>query len=213
MLETKTEIDVNAEFANSLTHGIGVLLGIIGVPVLMTLALRSGSLPALIGAGIYALSFLMVFTSSTLYHCCFRADVKRMLRILDHISIYFLIAGTYTPFILIYMNNTMGAVLLSLQWGLTLFGIFFKIYRINKFKKLSLTIYLTMGWMIAGFGKMCYETVPGSVMILVLAGGLCYTIGVIFYVREKWNYNHAVWHIFVLFGGISHFAAVGLALS
>lgn len=201
------------ELANSISHGFGILLGVVCIPVLIALAAKSGSTAGLVGACIYGFSFLMVYTFSTLYHGFQQVHVKSILEKLDHISIYFLIAGTYTPFILIYMNNATGITMLTALWGLTLTGIFFKAFYTGRYEKLSVSIYLLMGWILLAAGKTFFVSLPLPVISLVAAGGILYTLGVYFYVIKSFTYHHAVWHFFVLAASICHFVAVLLAVA
>jgi len=200
------------ELANSLSHGFGVLFGIVCMPVLIAFAAKNGNPAGVVGACIYGFSFLMVFGFSTLYHSFQHTETKAMLKIMDHISIYFLIAGTYTPFILIYMNNTVGISMLVALWTLTFLGILFKAFYTGKYEKLSVIIYLAMGWILLAGGKAFFVSLPVPVISLVAVGGLLYTLGVIFYVWKGFTYHHAVWHFFVLAAGICHYVAVLMAV-
>jgi len=201
------------ELANSLSHGFGILFGLVSVPVLIAFATKNGSAAGVVGACVYGFSFLMVYTFSTLYHSFQQIKVKAILKKFDHISIYFLIAGTYTPFLLIYMYNAIGITMLATLWGLTLVGTFFKAFHAGKYEKLSVAIYLFMGWILLAAGKTFFVSLPIPVISLVAAGGILYTLGVIFYVWKGFTYHHAVWHFFVLAAGICHFAAVLLAVA
>ena len=207
-----SEKAMKQELANSLSHGFGILFGIVSIPVLIAFAARSGNPAGVVGACIFGFSFLMVYTFSTLYHSFQHIEVKAILKKFDHISIYFLIAGTYTPFLLIYMNNAVGISMLVALWSLTLFGIFFKAFHAGKYEKLSVAIYLMMGWILLAAGKTFFVALPLPVISLVAAGGILYTLGVIFYVWKGFTYHHAVWHFFVLAAGICHYAAVLLAV-
>jgi len=200
------------EIVNGLTAGIGMLFGISGLPVLAGLATSHGNTPGIIGAGIYGFCFLLLFTSSTVYHFAQEPGVKQVFKVLDHISIYFLIAGTYTPFLLIYMNNEFGITILSVLWGLTVLGIFFKIRFTGKFEIISTIIYLLMGWIMISGGRRFFDNLPVEVLIFIFIGGGLYSVGVFFYLWDKYSYTHAVWHLFVLGGAVSHYIAVFLAM-
>ena len=200
------------EIVNGLTAGIGMLFGISGLPVLAGLATAHGNTPGIIGAGIYGFCFLLLFTSSTVYHFAQEPGVKQVFKVLDHISIYFLIAGTYTPFLLIYMNNEFGITILSVLWGLTVLGIFFKIRFTGKFEIISTIIYLLMGWIMISGGRRFFDNLPVEVLIFIFVGGGFYSVGVFFYLWDKYNYTHAVWHLFVLGGAVSHYIAVFMAM-
>ncbi len=200
------------ELANSLTHGLGILLGIIAIPFLGAKAIISGNLSAIIGSGMFGLGFMMVFTFSTLYHSIVQPDIKKTFRILDHISIYFMIAGSYTPFILIYMPSKTGYIILAVQWILTFLGTIYKIFFTGKFKWFSTIVYLAMGWMIVLVIGPFVDSLPLLSLWLIVAGGLLYTVGVIFYKWYSLPYHHAIWHVFVLAASICHFVAVWVAV-
>ena len=201
------------ELANSISHGLGVVFGLVGIPMMVATAVGSGHWAAIVGSIVYGLSFLMVFLFSTLYHGTQQPRRKHIFKILDHISIYFLIAGSYTPFVLMYVYNGTGLVMLSVLWGLTLVGTIMKIWFTGRFNLLSTAIYLLMGWMLVFAGKTFFASLPMPIIILIAVGGALYTLGVIFYLWERVRYHHAVWHIFVLAAGICHFAAVYLTVS
>lgn len=212
MQTTNPKLRIKQELVNSLTHGFGILFGIVSIPILIALAIKSDNTSGIIGAAIYGFCFLMVFTFSTLYHGFQHAQVKEVLQILDHISIYFLIAGTYTPFLLIYMNNAFGITLLSVLWGLTALGTIFKIFFTGRWNKLSTFIYLAMGWIMIAGGRTFFVSIPHPVLIMILIGGGLYSLGVIFYLWGKYTYNHAIWHFFVLAAAICHYVAILMAV-
>ncbi|CAN5312086.1 hemolysin III family protein [soil metagenome] len=200
------------ETVNALIHAAGIFFGIIGLPVLIGFASSHGNMDRIAGSGIYAISFLMVFTSSTIYHFVSEPRIKRIFLIIDHISIYFLIAGTYTPFLLLYMNNTFGITLLCILWGLTFIGIFFKIFHAGKYELLSTIIYAGMGLILFSGGSTFFDALPGDVVILICVGAFLYLSGIFFYLWDKYLYTHAVWHTLVLAAAICHFIAVFLAV-
>jgi hemolysin III len=212
MKSTNPEFQIKQELVNSIIHGFGILFGIVSIPILIALATKSDNTPGIIGAAIYGFCFLMVFTFSTLYHGFQHAQVKGILQILDHISIYFLIAGTYTPFLLIYMNNAFGITLLSVLWGLTALGIIFKIFFTGRWDKLSTFFYVAMGCILVVGGRTFFVSLPKSVLIMIIIGGGLYILGVIFYLWEKYAFNHALWHFFVLAAAICHYVAILLAV-
>ncbi|MGC4037449.1 MAG: hemolysin III family protein [Chitinophagaceae bacterium] len=212
MQNDNPDIRIKQEIVNSLLHGLGILFGIVCIPILLTQAVKNDNMPGIVGSGIYGFTFLMVFTFSTLYHGFQHKKVKEFMKILDHISIYFLIAGTYTPFLLIYMNNRTGITLLAILWGLTLIGTVFKSFFTGRWEILSTIIYLGMGWIMLFTGKSFFANMPHSVATLVITGGCLYTIGVIFYLWEKYTYSHALWHVFVLAAAICHYVAVLLSV-
>jgi len=196
---------------NALTHGIGILFCIASIPVLSAVGASTGNIAGIVGATIYAFSFLMVFTFSTLYHSMQNSYAKKILRAWDHVAIYFLIAGTYTPFLLMYMRDSFGITLLVVQWSLVLLGIIFKIFFIEK-KILGLIVYITMGWLLLVGGRRFFIALPNPVLVLIIVGGGLYTLGCIFYLNKKIPQNHAVWHLFVLCAAICHYVAVLLAI-
>ena len=205
---TEQHSNLRLEIANSITHGIGIIFGIAALPVLSAIAANKDHTIAVVGAAIYGFSFILLFTFSTLYHAFQNPKVKSVLHVFDHISIYFLIAGTYTPFLLNYMLNTTGIVLLSVLWGLTLIGISFKIFFTGRFNYISTVIYLGMGWILLFSGRQFFAAIPGPVLTMIVIGGLLYSIGVIFYLWEKLYYHHVIWHMFVLAAAICHYVAV-----
>lgn len=200
------------ELVNRLTHGIGLLFGLVAVPWLIYTA-SNGTWSDLLGASIYGFSFLLIYAASTLYHSFQTPKLKHRLRIFDHVAIYIMIAGSYTPFVLIYVNNLTGYTILSVLWVLTLIGLFFKVFYVGRFEKLSVGIYVLMGWMLIFGARSFWEHLPGFTIAPIAAGGLLYTIGVIFYRWESLRYHHGIWHIFVLAASLFHFTAVYWAVS
>lgn len=200
------------EIVNGLIHGLGIIFGVGGLPVLTGLAAAHGNVAGVVGAGIYSFCFLLLFTCSTAYHLSQETAFKKIFEIFDHISIYFLIAGTYTPFLLIYMNNAFGISLLSVLWGLTIVGVLFKTWFTGKYNIVSTAIYLLMGWIMVVGGKRFFLELPLPVIILLAVGGGLYSIGVFFYVWDKYKYTHAVWHALVFAAAICHYVAVLLAM-
>jgi len=213
MVTDQTTLHLKREMANSISHGFGILFGIVSIPILIAAASQTGKTAAVAGTGIYGFSFLMVYTFSTLYHGFQQPEVKRVMKIIDHISIYFLISGSYTPFILLFVYNTTGFVLLSLLWGLTLMGIFVKIFHTGRYEKLSTAVYVMMGWMLVPVARTFFAELSTPVIVLIVAGGVLYSIGVIFYLWRRFHYHHVVWHLFVLAASICHYAAILTAVS
>jgi hemolysin III len=208
----KTSYSLKQEVVHSIIHAFGVLFAIISIPILTVLASKNGNVPGIIGASIFGFSFLMLFSFSAAYHGTQQPQVKRVLEVLDHISIYFLIAGTYTPFLLIYLQNSFGITLLSVLWGLTLLGIFFKIFFTGRFDIVSVIIYLLMGWIFFVGGKRFLTAIPNDVLLFIIIGGVLYSIGIIFYLWKGYGWHHAVWHFFVLVAAMCHYVAVLLAV-
>jgi len=203
---------IQQELVNSIIHGFGIIFGIVSIPILIAFAIKSNNSPGVIGAAIYGFCFLQLFTFSTLYHGFQHAKVKHVFQILDHISIYFLISGTYTPFLLIYMNNAFGITLLSVLWGLTALGIVFKIFFTGKWNIISTLVYIAMGCIMIVGGRTFFETIPAEVLTMILIGSALYLLGVVFYLWKKYPYNHAIWHFFVLAAAVCHYVAILLAV-
>ena len=199
---------IGEEIANSITHGIGAALSIAGLVILVVMAALHGDAWHIVSCSIYGASMIMLYTASTLYHAFQSPKVKHAMRILDHSSIYLLIAGTYTPFTLISLRGPWGWSLFGVVWGLALTGIIFKLYFTGRFNKISTIIYVLMGWIAVIAIKPMIDIIPFGGLALLFGGGLSYTLGVIFYVWKKLPYHHAVWHLFVLGGTVLHFFAI-----
>ncbi len=200
------------EIVNGLVHGIGILFGVSALPVLTGIAVAHHNTQGIIGSGVYAFCFLLLFTTSTIYHFVQEPSLKITFKIFDHISIYFLIAGTYTPFLLVYMNSPFGITLLSVLWGLTIAGIFFKVWFTGRFEIASIIIYVLMSWIMVVGGRTFFSHLPASVLLFIYIGAGLYSIGIFFYVWDKRLYTHALWHVFVLTAAICHYVAVLLAM-
>jgi hemolysin III len=203
---------IGEEIANGITHGIGTGLSVAGLTVLVVLAAIYGDVWRIVSFSIYGSSMIIVFLASTLYHSFQHPQAKRILRIIDHASIYLLIAGTYTPFLLVSMRGSWGWTLLVVVWGLALLGIGFQALFADRFRKLSLLTYILMGWLSVIVLKEALVSIPIGGVLLVAIGGVIYTVGVIFYVWKKLPYSHAIWHVFVLGGSACHYFAVLLYL-
>lgn len=196
------------ELANSLTHGIGVLFSVVAISLMITFSVLNGSILHIISSSFFGGAFLLMYTFSTLYHAIQHEKTKSLLRIFDHISIYILIAGTYTPFLLIGLGDTKGWIMFGIVWSIAVLGIFFKVFFKHRFPKMSLILYLGMGWIAVFIALPLYEKLPTHILSLLLAGGLSYTVGTIFYANKRMLYAHSIWHVFVLIGTITHFIAV-----
>lgn len=196
------------EFYNSLTHGIGALLAIPATILLVQKALENGTKIDLISYIIFGISMFCLYAASTIYHAW--PTHKSLLKKLDHSSIYVMIAGTYTPVALIAIGDKLGWIIFSVEWVLALFGILFKMYFVHKFEKLSLIVYLGMGWLAIIFYNQMVEYITMSGFLLLLTGGISYTIGTYFYRNKKIPYNHAIWHIFVMGGSLFMYLTVYL---
>jgi hemolysin III len=196
------------ELANSLTHGLGLVLSIAGFVALFVLAILRGSALQIVSCSVYGATLVCLYAASTVYHSVRSRRLKRILKIIDHSSIYLLIAGTYTPFTLIILRGGWGWTLFGLVWGLSLFGILFKVWFVDHFKIVSTAVYIIMGWLVVIAFKPLLAMVPGGAIAWLLAGGLSYTVGVVFFAWRKLPYNHAIWHVFVLVGSVCHYFAV-----
>lgn len=199
---------IGEEVAHALTHGLGVVLAIVGLTVMVARATLYGDVWHLAGAAIFGTTLVLMYTASTLYHSIPLPRAKRVLRVVDHSSIYLLIAGTYTPFTLVTLHGPWGWSLFVATWGLALVGVVFKIFATGRYEKLSLAIYLGMGWSIVVAIKPLLRTLEPGGLILLIAGGLAYSGGVVFYVLDSRKYFHAVWHAFVLAGSVLQYFAV-----
>lgn len=200
------------EIVNGLIHGAGVLFGVAGLPVLTGIATAHGNTPGIIGSGIYGFCFLMTFVVSTIFHLSGEPGLRRTFKILDHISIFFFISGSYTPFLLVYMSNSFGNSLLVILWSLTAAGTVFKIFFTGKYEVISTVIYLAMGWIMVVGGRKFFDHLPVSVLVFVIIGAALYSIGAFLYLWDKYPYTHAVWHAFVLAAALCHYVAVLLAM-
>jgi len=196
---------IEEENLNVISHGVGLLLSIVGLYFLLEKSIKNPDKLFFICALIYGLSLTFMYLCSTLYHYYYNTKYKNSLRLADHISIYFLIAGSYTPGLLLKLNEGLGVYLFFLVWGIAIFGMFFKIFFLNKFEKFSLALYLIMGWLIVVDFNSLITYFNSDALLLMILGGVLYTVGTIFYSLEKIKYNHAIWHLFVLAGSASHY--------
>lgn len=203
--EHKRPYSILEEWLNASTHGLGFAAAIVG---LVALLVKAQGLYAQIVVAIYAISMLMMFLSSTLYHSVSQPKLKLILKVIDHSAIYLLIAGTYTPFMLISVGGWTGIGASILIWSIAVSGIVFKCCVKGGFQKLSVVLYVVMGWLALFFIYPLYQALPAGGMWLLVLGGLCYTIGVLFYVAKKVQFTHAIWHAFVVAGCMCHFFAI-----
>lgn len=199
------------EVANSISHGFGLVFGIVGLVLLLVQAVdtHAGAM-AMTSYSLYGVSMILLFLASTLYHAVPHQRAKVWLKKFDHCAIYLLIAGTYTPFLLVGLDSPLARGLMVVIWSLALLGILFRLTIAHRFKVLSLMTYLTMGWLsLVVVYQLAIKLSPGGVTLLV-AGGVVYSLGVIFYVCKRIPFNHAIWHGFVLGGSLCHFLAIYL---
>ena len=196
------------EIANGITHGIGALLSVAALVILVVMGAIRGDAWHVVSFSIYGSSLIILFLASTLYHSIQHPKAKPFLRRFDHASIYLLIAGTYTPFTLISLRGAWGWSIFGVVWGLALAGIIFKMFFIGRFEVLSTVAYVGMGWICVIAYRQMIDSLTPSGLAWLIAGGVVYTVGVLFYAVRKIPYGHAVWHLFVLGGSICHFFAV-----
>jgi len=201
------------ELFNSISHGIGTLLSIAALVILVVIAARRQDLMAVVSFAIYGSSLLILYLSSTLYHSLTAPRAKSIFRVLDHASINLLIAGSYTPITLLALTPGWGWSLFGVIWGLAILGILLNVAGLEKTRKISLALYVLMGWLVIVALRPMLALVPAGLLYFLLAGGLFYTVGILFYAVKKIPYNHGIWHLFVLGGSICHFAGFLLYLT
>lgn len=197
--------DLSEEIVNAVSHGLAALLSVAGLTLLVTLAWLQNDIVKIASFAIYGTSLIILFSASTLYHALINEKAKQLFKLLDHCAIYLLIAGTYTPLMLITLADSIGITMLSVIWIIALLGIVFKVKFGNKYKKFSLATYLGMGFISLTIIHKLNEKLAMGGLILLALGGLIYALGTIFYVRKNKHYSHAIWHIFVLAAAICHF--------
>lgn len=200
------------EVANAITHGIGALLSLAGLVLLIVFSSLKGTAWHVVTFTIYGVSMLLLYASSTLVHSFKEGKVKDLFEFFDHSSIYIYIAGTYTPFMLVAVRGTLGWSLFGTVWAIALLGVLFKAFFVKKFLFMSTIFYLIMGWLIVIAWGPLTAAVPSTGIVLLVTGGILYSLGTVFYVWRAFPYHHAVWHLFVLAGSITHFFAILLYL-
>jgi hemolysin III len=196
------------ELYNTVTHGVGALLGVAGLVVLVVFAALEGGAARIVAAAVFGSSLVLLYAASTCYHAFRCPKKKRLLRKLDHAAIYVLIAGTYTPFTLLNLRGGWGWTLFGLVWGIAALGITFKVFYTGRFEIVSTLAYIGMGWLVLIAVKPTLASIDAGGLALLVAGGLAYTLGTVFYALSRVPYNHAIWHLFVLAGSMCHFFAV-----
>lgn len=195
------------ETLNTLTHGFGAVLSVIGLVTLLIASIPMEDLSRVVSFSIFGISLITLYLSSTLYHAA-RCPIKKdKLKMRDHCAIYLLIAGSYTPFLLVSMQEAAWGMF-ALVWGIAIFGIFLKIKFKHRFSLLRVATYIVMGWLVVLTGDELFAALPEDGIFLLTLGGIIYTLGVIFYLGERIPYNHAIWHMFVLGGSICHFFSI-----
>jgi len=211
--KNRRELSTTEEIVNSITHGIGALLSIIALVILIIVAGQHGDIWHLVSFSIYGSTLVLLYLSSTLYHSFTSPKIKNLFARFDHISIFLLIAGTYTPILLTTLRGPWGWTLFAIIWAMALAGAVIRSIYLHRFRKLMVAIYLVMGWMAIVAAKQIYELMPGISIWFLVLGGLAYSIGVIFYNRRKLPYSHGIWHLFVLAGSILHFFAIYFSIN
>lgn len=192
------------EIVNAVTHGIGIGLALVGF-IVMIIQAEPDRLPGFL---IYGVSLILLYLASTMYHSLTRPRTKLLFKKLDHMAIFLLIAGTYTPFCLSALQGWVSWVLLALVWGLAIAGIVFKVFHAGRYEVISLILYICTGWLVIGVIKPIYHTLSATGFAFLILGGLFYSAGIIFYVSKRIRYSHAIWHLFVLAGSSFHFFSV-----
>lgn len=202
----------NEEIANTLSHALGAVLAIVACYMLMTIAITEDNIVKIISFSVYSTSLILLFSASTFYHAIKSTNKKQLFKLLDHCAIYLLIAGTYTPLMMISLNDELGMIMLTIIWALALLGIFFKLKFGHRYKKISLATYLGMGLISITIIEQLQEKLVSEGLTLLALGGAIYCLGVIFYVQKRIIFNHAIWHLFVLGGASCHFFMIYLYL-
>ena len=198
------------ETANQLTHALGIVFGVAGLVLLVVFSLRNGDAWHVVSTAIFGAMLVLLYTASTLYHSFKAERTRHLLQKFDHAAIFLLIAGTYTPFVLVTLRGPWGWSLFGVVWGLAILGVVLKFWFAGRFRMVSTLIYLVMGWLVMIAIKPLLAALPAGGMKLLVAGGLCYTGGAVFYLWKRLPYHHAIWHLFVLGGSACHWAAVFL---
>lgn len=206
----KNSVFKEEEFWNALTHGVGALLSIVAFVFMLKSTTQLGWGVEMGSALTFGFGLIALYTASTIYHAVKKPNVKGFLRKLDHLCIYLLIAGTYTPVMLVGVKGYWGWAMFVSIWLLAILGFVFKFSSLRKNEKLSLGLYALMGWLAIIAGKPLIENLSNQALIYLLLGGLAYTVGIFFYAREKIKFNHVIWHLFVMAGSAFHFVAVFL---
>jgi hemolysin III len=208
MQRTQPQYSLAEELVHTLSHGAGVVLSVAGLSWMLYLSIGSEDPWRIVASVVYGLSLILLFLSSTLYHALHTSPRAHLFKLLDHCAIYLLIAGTYTPFLLVAMRNSTGWWLFGTVWALATAGILTKLWFRHRYPRLSLAGYLLMGWLVVIAAPQLADAIGGNGMTWLVAGGLSYTVGALFYMARQMTYHHAIWHFFVLAGGVCHFMAV-----
>lgn len=208
VLSKQNQYSTGEEILNSISHGAGAVFAACGTALLIVLAAFFSDAWGIVSSAVYGFSLIVLYTMSTLYHAITNERAKRVMRVLDHSSIFLLIAGTYTPISLVTLRGPLGWVVFGLVWGSAVIGIVFNAVSIERFKKLSLILYIASGWAVVIAAKPMITTMRPGGLWLLLIGGLFYTGGIFFYVQKKRRWFHGIWHLFVLFGSVAHYLSI-----
>jgi len=209
MLTDMSEIRFHREeIANALTHGIGIVLSIGGGAVLITMTAMSAGAREIVSVAVFSAALILLYSASTAYHAARHPRTRFRLKVLDHCAIFLLIAGTYTPFTIAAIRGTWGWALFGVIWGLAVFGIIFKIFFTGRYAYLSTATYIGMGWLVLIAFVPLTQALTPTALFWLIAGGVLYTAGTLFYHNKKVPYSHAIWHLFVLGGSVCHFTSV-----
>jgi len=201
------------EKLNSITHLVGTILALVGFGVLLTIAIEADHWRIIIGYTVFGVTLVMLYSMSTLYHSFRQPKLKKIFQELDHVSIYLLIAGTYTPYMLLSLSDSDGFLMLAIVWGLAIIGLCLDLFVPKRIEWLQILIYLAMGWVCVFKYSALQTAIPGNGVLWLTTGGIAYTLGVIFYVLDglkKLKHAHGIWHLFVLMGSLSHFISIAL---
>lgn len=193
------------EIINSATHGMGALLGIAALVIMTVMAAEQSSALKVVSSVIFGSSLILMYSASAIYHAVTSKRLKYIFKVMDHSSIYLLIAGSYTPIVLVILRGGWGWSLFGVIWGFAILGLIFKLFATGKFEIVSTLAYVCMGWLAIIAIKPLYDALPAGGIFWLFGGGLCYTLGVIFYAWDRLRFGHAIWHLFVLVGSICHF--------
>ena len=209
MINTSRAYTEKEELFNTITHVLGMLFSVSAISILVTLSCFYADCWSIVSCSIFGASMFCVYTASVLYHAVKSPKTKAILKKLDHIAIYYLIAGSYTPFMLVPMRSTLSWIIFSIIWTLAIAGTILKIYTSQSGTKFwSVGLYLLMGWLVVFVSGKLFASISTTSIIFLVLGGLFYSGGVVFYVKKQWMYSHAVWHMFVLMGTIMHFFSI-----
>jgi hemolysin III len=199
---------IGEEIANSITHGLGALLAVAALVLLIVFAAIKGTVWHIVSFSIFGTTLVLLYTASTLYHSLTHKGAKNLFNKFDHMAIYLLIAGTYTPFCLVALRGWIGWTLFGITWGSAILGVVMKAFHTGKKQLLSTILYVIMGWVVLLAIQPLYQSISFTSFVLLIAGGISYTLGTIFFVKDKISFFHSIWHLFVLGGSVLHFFAV-----